>query len=80
MLRTYLVAASLLLMAAGGAFAQQDTRTQHPSQSSRYFSGPNSPEAFTGVNQYCGPGEIPEVFPFGTGVRCALPTGGYRYN
>jgi hypothetical protein len=77
MLKTALIAASLLVLGASGALAQEQMRTQHPDNSYGYS---NSPEAFTGVNQYCGPGEIPEVFPFGTGVRCALPSGGYRYN
>ena len=80
MLKTSLIAASLLAVSATGALAQDQMRNHYPDNSYNYASGPSSPEAFTGVNQYCGPGQIPEVFPFGTGVRCALPTGGYTYN
>ena len=80
MLKTSLIAASLLAAATGGAFAQQGGNPPYPNNQYGYQSGPDSFNAFTGTNQYCGPGEIPEVFPFGTGVRCALPTGGYHYN
>lgn len=80
MLKASLIAATLLALGAGGAFAQDQMRSPYPDNSSNYASGRSSPEAFTGVNQYCGPGQIPEVFPFGTGVRCALPSGGYTYN
>ena len=79
MLKVSVIAASLALMATSGAFAQQDMRAQYPDEHSGRYSGWDSPEAFTGVNRYCGPGEIPQVFPSGTGVRCELPNGGYRY-
>jgi hypothetical protein len=79
MLRISLIAASLLMMASGVAFAQQDWRAQSPDNHNGRYSGWDSPEAFSGVNRYCGPGEIPQVFPTGTGVRCELPSGGYRY-
>jgi hypothetical protein len=79
MVKTSFVAASLLFIVGGAA--AQDMRAQYPHD--RYdhypYSGPDSPEAFTGVNRYCGPGEIPQPFPDGTGVRCELPSGGYRY-
>ena len=68
------------MMATGGAFAQQGMRAPYPDNRNGYSSGWNTPEAFTGVNRYCNPGEIPQPFPFGTGVRCELPNGqGYRY-
>lgn len=78
MLKTSLIAASLLLTAAGGAFAQ-DMRAQYPDNHYGRSSGWDSPEAFGGVNRFCGPGEIPQSFPDGNGVRCELPSGGYRY-
>ena len=43
------------------------------------YSGWDSPEAYGGVNRFCGPGQIPEPFPSGNGVRCELPGGGYSY-
>jgi hypothetical protein len=79
MLKTSLIAASLLLMAAGGAFAQQDMRAQYSDHHYDRTSGWDSPEAFTGVNRFCGPGQIPQSFPTGNGVRCELPNGGYTY-
>ena len=94
MLKTSLIAASLLLMATGGAYAQQDAGVQHhyrhykhynrshpyaPAYNEGRTSGWDSPEAFGGVNRFCGPGQIPESFPSGNGVRCELPGGGYSY-
>ena len=79
MLKTSLIAASLLLMATGGAFAQQDMRAQYPDNHYGRYSGWGSPEAFGGVNRFCGPGQIPQSFPNGNGVRCELPNGGYNY-
>ncbi len=95
MLKTSLIAASLLLMATGGAYAQQDAAIQHhhyqhykhyhrPHPYARAYnegrySGWDSPEAYGGVNRFCGPGQIPEPFPSGNGVRCELPGGGYSY-
>jgi hypothetical protein len=79
MLKTSLIAASLLMMATGGALAQQDMRAQYPDNHYGRYSGWDSPEAFSGINRFCGPGEIPQSFPDGNGVRCELPGGGYRY-
>jgi len=79
MLKICLIAASLLMLGASGAVAQQDMPGHNGQDSYGRFSGPDSPEAFGGVNQFCGPGEIPEPFPSGNGVRCALQNGGYRY-
>jgi hypothetical protein len=75
MLKTLLIAASLLSLGASGAFAQQEMHHQYRDHSQSY----NSPEAFTGVNRFCGPGQIPQSFPNGNGVRCELPSGGYTY-
>ena len=80
MLKTSLIAASMLMLASGGAFAQQGENAPYSNNQYAYGNGPDSFNAFTGTNQYCAPGEIPDVFPFGTGVRCELPTGGYHYN
>ena len=78
MLKTSLIAAGLLLGAAGVAMAQ-DMRAQYPDNPYGYQYRQSGPEAFGGVNRYCGPGQIPEPFPDGNGVRCALPSGGYTY-
>ena len=79
MLKTALIAASLVVLGASGAVAQEQMQSQHYGNSYGYASGPESPEAFGGINQYCGPGQVPHVWPFGDGVRCELPNGGYSY-
>jgi len=78
MLKISLIATSLLLMAGGSAFAH-DIRAQYPDNQWGHHSGYDSPEAFSGVNRFCGPGQIPQPFPNGNGVRCELPNGGYNY-
>ena len=78
MLKTSLIAAALLIGGAGGAAVARESRAPYPGQN--YDNGwYNSPQAFVGVNRYCGPGEIPEPFPDASGVRCELPSGGYHY-
>ena len=86
MLKTSLFAAAVLMMATGGALASQDWRHPHHGRAHHHYQADNafnqwqnSPQAYGGVNRFCGPGQIPESFPSGNGVRCAFPGGGYSY-
>ena len=83
MLKASLIAAALVIGVAGGAaaaasdaYAPYHHRHYHKTYHSGWY---NSPQAFVGVNRYCGPGEIPQSFPDASGVRCELPGGGYHY-
>ena len=58
------------------AASADETRAQ--SQWDSYGSRHSDSDAFSGVNRYCPPGQIPHSFPNGNGIRCETQDGDWR--
>jgi hypothetical protein len=70
MLRTLTIAAVLLAAVPAAA---------DPWRGEGYGFGRRDPnDVYGGYNRYCPPGQIPQSFPNGNGVRCVLPDGDWR--
>ncbi len=85
MLKSSLIAASLLALSSGGLLAGLEVASAQPAPSHSYCEAGGygcTPNAYSyendgGLGRFCPPGQYPHAWPSAGGIRCQFPDGSF---